>query len=50
MIGKLSFKDKELEENAKVFLEAIKTSEIKDVYLKSTMSPAVKIVFPLVKN
>jgi len=47
LIGKLSFKDKELEENIKTFLGAMKTNEIKDVYLKATMSPAIKIIFPL---
>jgi large subunit ribosomal protein L1 len=42
-VGKLSFGDKKLVENIKVAMEAIKTQNIKDATLKSTMSPAIKL-------
>jgi large subunit ribosomal protein L1 len=43
MIGKISQKDEELEENIKAFLKAVGLSHIKEAYLKTTMSPSVKI-------
>lgn len=43
MIGKISFEDKDIVENAKAFLESVKKNHIKKVFLKSTMSPSVKI-------
>jgi large subunit ribosomal protein L1 len=42
-VGKLSFGDKKLEENIKSAVKAIKTKNIKDLTLKSTMSPGIKI-------
>jgi large subunit ribosomal protein L1 len=42
-VGKLSFGDKKLEENITTAVNAIKTKNIKDVTLKSTMSPGIKI-------
>jgi len=43
MIGKISQKDEELEENIKAFLKAVGLNHIKGAYLKTTMSPSVKI-------
>ena len=43
MIGKISFEDKDIVENAKAFLESVKKNHIKKAFLKSTMSPSVKI-------
>jgi large subunit ribosomal protein L1 len=43
IIGKISQKDEELEENIKVFLKAVGLAHIKEAYLKTTMSPSVKI-------
>jgi ribosomal protein L1 len=43
MIGKISQKDEEVEENIKAFLKAVGLSHIKEAYLKTTMSPSVKI-------
>lgn len=42
-LGKLSFKDNELEENFKTLLKAIGDTKIKSITLKSTMSPGIKI-------
>jgi len=43
MIGKVSFEDKNLVENAKKFIDAVGKKHILKAYLKSTMSPSVKI-------
>lgn len=43
MIGKISFEDKDIVENAKAFLESVKKNHIKKAFIKSTMSPSVKI-------
>src|SRR5260221_3896140 len=43
--GKLSQKDSELVENAEVILDAVNKKQIVRAYMKSTMSPAVKISF-----
>lgn len=45
IIGKLSFKDKQLEDNYKVLLKSITTDKIKSITLKSTMSPGIKVQF-----
>jgi len=45
VIGKMSFKDKQLEENLQAFLKSIGSNKIKSVTLKSTMSPGIKIQF-----
>ena len=42
-VGKLSFGDKKLEENITTAVKAIKTKNIRNVTLKSTMSPGIKI-------
>lgn len=42
-VGKVSFGTEKLEENIKVVLTAIKGSEVKQVVLKSTMSPGIRI-------
>lgn len=44
-IGKLSMKDQELTENITTIIRAIGTSKIKNVTLKSTMSPGIKLDF-----
>lgn len=43
MIGKMSQKDEELEQNIKAFLKAVGFNHIKEAYLKTTMSPSVRI-------
>jgi large subunit ribosomal protein L1 len=43
MLGKIFQKEEELEENIKSFLKAVRLSHIKEAYLKTTMSPSVKI-------
>lgn len=43
VIGKLSFKDKQLEENFKALIKSITPDKIQKVTLKSSMSPGIKI-------
>ena len=43
-IGKISFEDKQLEENIKTTLKTIGSEKINSVTLKSTMSPAIRLV------
>ena len=43
MIGKISFEEKNLIANAEKFLEAVGKAHIKNAFIKTTMSPAVKI-------
>jgi len=43
MIGKISFEEKNLLANAEKFLEAVGKAHIKKAFIKTTMSPAVKI-------
>ncbi len=43
VIGKLSFKDKQLEDNFKALIKSISSDKIQKVTLKSTMSPGIKI-------
>lgn len=42
-VGKMSFGDKKLAENVTKAIEAIKSQNIKNITLKSTMSPGIKI-------
>lgn len=42
-VGKTSFEDKQLEENIKTIITAIKRDKIRNITLKSTMSPGIKI-------
>lgn len=42
-VGKISFGIKKLEENIQALIEAIKKEKIRNVTLKSTMSPGIKI-------
>ncbi len=42
-VGKLSFKDEELEKNIEAFLQSVGKRNIKSAFLKATMTPAVKI-------
>ncbi|HVT00922.1 MAG TPA: hypothetical protein VHE53_01645 [Patescibacteria group bacterium] len=42
-VGKLSFEDKQIEENVKTLLGSIGANKINNVTLKSTMSPAISI-------
>ena len=44
-VGKLSFGQKKLEENVKTVLAAVRAEKIRNVTLKSTMSPGIKIQF-----
>jgi len=43
-VGKVSFGKEKLSENVKTFLDAIEKSKIKNAYIKSTMSPSLKLV------
>lgn len=43
-VGKVSFEEKQLSENINAIFKAVKTQNIKNVTLKSTMSPGIKIV------
>lgn len=43
VIGKLSFKDKQLEDNYKVLIKSISCDKIKSITLKSTISPGIKV-------
>lgn len=43
VIGKLSFKDEQLEENFKALVKSISDEKIKSITLKSTMSPGIKV-------
>lgn len=43
VIGKLSFKDKQLEENFRALIKSITPDKIQKVTLKSSMSPGIKI-------
>ncbi len=43
MIGKVSFEDKKLLENAEAFFKSVGKAHIFSAYIKSTMSPSVKI-------
>jgi large subunit ribosomal protein L1 len=43
MIGKISFEEKKLITNAEKFIEAVGKNHIKNAFIKSTMSPAIKI-------
>jgi large subunit ribosomal protein L1 len=44
-VGKMSFEDKELSENIKTAIQAVKKDKIRNVTLKSTMSPGIKLQF-----
>jgi len=43
MIGKISFADKDIIDNAKLFLQAVGKAHIQKAFIKLTMSPAVKL-------
>lgn len=43
MIGKISFEEKKLIANAEKFIEAVGKTHIKNAFIKTTMSPAVKL-------
>lgn len=43
MIGKVSFEDKNLIANAEKFIEAVGKAHIQSAFIKSTMSPALKL-------
>ncbi len=43
LVGKVSHEDKALVENAKALLQAVGKAHIKDAYIKTTMSPSLKI-------
>jgi large subunit ribosomal protein L1 len=42
-VGKVSFGEEKLSDNVKALIKAVKTSNIKNATLKSTMSPGIKI-------
>ena len=43
MIGKISFEEKNLLANGEKFIEAVGKIHIKNAFIKTTMSPAVKL-------
>jgi large subunit ribosomal protein L1 len=43
IVGKVSFGEKNLTENIKTMITAVQAKNIKDITLKSTMSPAIKV-------
>lgn len=43
VVGKVSFGEQKLEENIKTALKTVKTQNIRNVTLKSTMSPGIKV-------
>jgi large subunit ribosomal protein L1 len=43
-VGKVSFGKEKLSQNVEAFLNSVEKSKIKTVYLKSTMSPSLKLV------
>ncbi|HEX7542542.1 MAG TPA: hypothetical protein VF385_00460 [Patescibacteria group bacterium] len=43
MIGKISFEEKNLTANAEKFIEAVGKSHIQNAFIKTTMSPAIKL-------
>jgi len=45
IIGKLSFKDRDLEENYNALIKSITVDKIRRITLKSTMSPGIKIQY-----
>lgn len=45
VIGKMSFKDSQLEDNYKAFIKSIGVLKITSITLKSSMSPGIKIQF-----
>lgn len=45
MIGKISFEEKNLLVNAEKFIDAVGKIHIKSAFIKTTMSPAVKLIF-----
>lgn len=42
-VGKLSFTDEQLKDNIEVFIKAVSTGKIKSIFLKSTMSPSIRL-------
>lgn len=44
-LGKMSFKDNQLEDNFKAFIKSVNPIKIKAVTIKSTMSPGIKVKF-----
>ncbi len=45
VIGKMSFKDKQIEDNFKAFVKSVGDTKIQAITLKSTMSPGIKVKF-----
>ena len=43
MIGKISTEEKNLQANVEKFIESVGAKNIQKVYLKSTMSPSIKL-------
>lgn len=43
VIGKLSFKNNQIEENYQAFIKSVGPTKIKSITLKSTMSPGIKV-------
>ena len=43
VIGKLSFKNGQLEENYRAFVKSVGINKISSITLKSTMSPGIKV-------
>ena len=43
VVGKVSFKEEDLAENIRAFVNSIAKNNIKDVFLKSSMSPSIRL-------
>ena len=43
MIGKISFDEKQLVENIKVFIDSVQKNKIQKMFIKTTMSPSIEI-------
>lgn len=50
VLGKVNFPPKHLEENFQALIQAIEPQKIKSIFLKSTMSPSIKVVTDLDKK
>lgn len=49
IVGKLTMKEEELEENIKAFLKSVGLGHIKEAYLKATMTPSIRLELKNVK-
>ncbi len=43
LIGKISYKEADIEENARVFIQSVGKTHIKKIFIKTTMSPSIRL-------